>query len=96
MTDTESDGEYPNYAWQQWEILTDDNQVNTWFQNKNTFIFFVRPSLTFCISLGDLIDYNLFQCIVITVGEGGFRTESFFDLVVFKDFGSDSGTNLCI
>ena len=36
VTDTDSDERYPNYALQQWEIITDENQVNIWFQSKNT------------------------------------------------------------
>ena len=34
----------------------------------------------------------MFQCIVITVGDGGFNTEKGYDFVLFKDSNSSSGT----
>ena len=33
-----------------------------------------------------------FQCIVVTVGDEGFETETRFDYVVFEEFDSDSIT----
>ena len=32
VTDTENDGKYPNYACQNWNIMTDENQVYFVFQ----------------------------------------------------------------
>ena len=44
--------------------------------------------LTFCFL--SLIKIPYFQCIVFTVGDGGFNTESFYDYVIFEDLNSDS------
>ena len=40
---------YPNNAWQQWNIITDENQV--WFQNKHTFTIFyeTKPHMLYFI-----------------------------------------------
>ena len=44
VSDTDSDGLYPNNAWQKWNIITDENQVNIWFQRKSTYKLFFSMS----------------------------------------------------
>ena len=51
VSDTDSDGLYPNNAWQKWNIITDESQVNIWFQRKSTYkLFFSMSTLqvVFC------------------------------------------------
>ena len=42
-----------------------------------------------CMSKTNKLCFLLFKCIVITVGTGGFRTESYYDFVIFEE--SNSG-----
>ena len=74
VSHTESDGLYPTNSCQDWKITTVESQVYIVFERK--FCMLCCMKLTYC---------NLFQCIVITVGEGGFSTESWRDFVSFKD-----------
>ena len=85
VTHTEEDGLYPNNACQDWKIITDENQVYIVFQRKVCILYCMK--LIYC---------NLFQCIVISVGDGGFNTESWYDRVVFKDSESFSGIKFSI
>ena len=40
ITDTESDGLYPNRAWQEWQVITDENKVNIWINVKRLTCYF--------------------------------------------------------
>ena len=84
VTDTESDGNYPNNACQEWKIITVDNEVLS-FKANNPYMLFLLSSNPTCYALlYDLIDCKLFQCIVITVDDGDFNTEADYDFVVLK------------
>ena len=37
VSDTESDGKYPNHACQDWNIMAEENQVQVVFQNNQLF-----------------------------------------------------------
>ena len=52
--------------------------------------------LTRSTQLFDVIDCNVFQCIVITVGGRFFSTDSRHDIVIFKDFNSLGETLLSL
>ena len=85
VSDTHSNGKYRHNACQDWKITTDDNQVYIVFQRKVCTLYCMK-----------LIYYNLFQCIVVTVGDGGFLTEDWVDTVVFMDSGSFAGIKFTI
>ena len=94
VTETESDGNYPNNVCQEWNIITVDNEVLSFKANNPCMLFLLSSDPTWYVLLYGLIDYFMFQCIVITDGDRGFNTESGYDFVVFKDSNSSSGKNL--
>ena len=63
VTDTENDGNYPNHACQNWNIVADENQVYLSFRTKipsilgfdDLHIFLVEATLTSCVLLYYLI-----------------------------------------
>ena len=40
VTVTETDGNYPNHACQSWNIISEENQVYSWFQIKSPVLCF--------------------------------------------------------
>ena len=99
VVDTESDGLYPNHACQNWNIITDENRVYYLPKKINlssciSTFHGVVPKHKLCNSLHDLFINNIFQCIVISVGNEGFTTESGFDFVLFNDSNTTPGMTL--
>ena len=94
VTNSENDGNYPNNACQNWNIITDENQVLVLFQQKfftGYCVLFIK--ITHLCAVFYCLSY-FFQCIVIRVGDSDFNTESGFDFVKFEDSSSGSGINI--
>ena len=96
-------GRYPDDVCKEWSIITDDNKVQIYCVSKQIDIpsylsIQILILLLCCVLLFNQINCmvkfnfgNLFQCIVITVGDFGFHTEEGHDFVTFKDSNSESG-----
>ena len=99
VSDTESDGKYPNHACQNWNIITDENRV--YYLSKKITIASCVSTLHVVVTKPKIMHFitcfiycNIFQCIIITVGNGGFNTEPRYDLVWFWDSNATTGMTL--
>ena len=88
VTDTGSDGLYSSNTCQSWNIITDENRVS-YLSKKITIASSVSTLLYWWLIIMHFIIWsiycNMFQCIVISVGNGGFYTQAGLNIVWFKD-----------